>query len=228
MSSSTSKQLQKDIVDLFHSQQKSSTSANRKTQYIFSSLDALMINSQADVHNIRNTINLWNANSQQKEQTQAIVKFKEIKKRKAMKSSQKEVSIEVSSSKCYDAISKEMQVKRLRERIEFAVNQLRLAISKQKETINHSLIYIQRACNENMKNSIQKQINLLQSQTNKKLETILQLMQQNAQNFEKEISLKQTTENAQILQTKQSLQMSQDRQTLQRLTQKSTYAQKAA
>ena len=173
-------------------------------------------------------LNLRNANSQQKEQTQAIVKFKEIKKRKAMKSSQKEVSIEVSSSKCYDAISKEMQVKRLRERIEFAVNQLRLAISKQKETINHSLIYIRRACDESIENSIQKQINLLQSQTNKKLETILQLMQQNAQNFEKEISLKQTTENAQILQTKQSLQMSQDRQTLQRLTQKSTYAQKAA
>jgi len=31
MSSSTSKQLQNDIVDLFCSQQKSSTSANRKT-----------------------------------------------------------------------------------------------------------------------------------------------------------------------------------------------------
>jgi len=32
------------------------------------------------------------------------VKFKERKKRKAMKSSQKEVSIEVSTSKCYDVI----------------------------------------------------------------------------------------------------------------------------
>ena len=38
-----------------------------------------------------------------------------------MKSSQKEASIEVDTSKCYDVISKEMQVKRLRERIEFAV-----------------------------------------------------------------------------------------------------------
>jgi len=70
------------------------------------------------------------------------VKVKEIKKRKAMKSSQKEVSIEDSTSKCYDVISKEMQVKRLRERIEFAVNQLRQVISEQEETISHSLIHI--------------------------------------------------------------------------------------
>ncbi len=34
MSLSTSKQLQNDIIDLFCSQQKSLTSANRKTQYI--------------------------------------------------------------------------------------------------------------------------------------------------------------------------------------------------
>ncbi len=87
MSSSTSKQLQNDIVDLFCSQQKSFTSVNRKTQYMFSSLDALMLNSHANAHNDKNTINLQNANSQQKEQTQVIVKFKEIKKRKAMKSS---------------------------------------------------------------------------------------------------------------------------------------------
>ncbi len=137
MSSSTSKQLQNDIVDLFCSQQKS--------------------------HNDKNTINLRNANSQQKEQTQAIVKFKEMKKRKAMKSSQKEASIEVSTSKCYDVNSKKMQIKRLRERIEFAVNQLRQAISEQKETISHSLIYIWRACNESIENSIQKQIDQLQS-----------------------------------------------------------------
>jgi len=91
------------------------------------------------------------------------VKFKEMKKRKAMKSSQKEASIEVRTSKCYNAISKEMQIKRLRERIEFAVNQLRQAISEQKETINHSLIYIRRACNESIENSIQKQIDRLQS-----------------------------------------------------------------
>ncbi len=42
ISSSTSKQLQNDIIDLFYSQQKSLTSAYRKMQYMFSSLDALM------------------------------------------------------------------------------------------------------------------------------------------------------------------------------------------
>ncbi len=67
MSSLTSKQLQNDIVDLFYNQQKSLTSANRKTQYMFSSLDALMLNSHANAHNNKNTINLQNANSQQKE-----------------------------------------------------------------------------------------------------------------------------------------------------------------
>ncbi len=87
ISSLTSKQLQNDIVNLFCSQQKSFTSANRKTQYMFSLLDALMLNSHANAHNDKNTTNLQNANSQQKEQTQAIVKFKEMKKRKAMKSS---------------------------------------------------------------------------------------------------------------------------------------------
>ena len=156
ISSLTSKQLQNNIIDLFCSQQKSFTSANRKTQYMFSSLDALMLNSHANAHNDKNTINLQNVNSQQKEQTWAIVKFKEMKKRKAMKSSQKEASIEVSTSKCYDVIFKEMQIKRLRERIEFAINQLRQAISEQKETISHSLIYIQKACNKNIENSIQK------------------------------------------------------------------------
>jgi len=108
ISSSTSKQLQNNIIDLFCNQQKSFISANRKTQYMFSSLDALMLNSHANVHNDKNTINLQNANSQQKEQTQAIVKVKEMKKRKAMKSLQKEVSIEVSTSKCYDIIFKKM------------------------------------------------------------------------------------------------------------------------
>ncbi len=221
LSSSTSKQLQNDIVDLFCSQQKSFTLATRKTHFIFSSLDALMINSHADAHNIKNTINLWNANSQQKEQTWAIVKFKEMKKRKAMKSSGKEASIKVSTSKCYDAISKEMQVKRLRERIEFAVNQLRLAISEQKETINHSLIYIWRACNKRIENSIQKQINLLQSQTNNKLKIILQLMQQNAENIKKGINAKQMTENSQISQKAQISQNLQDMQNSP--TQKLTY-----
>ena len=156
MNSLTSKQLQNDIVDLFCSQQKSLTSANRKMQYMFSSLNALMLNSHVNVHNDKNTINIWNVISQQKEQTWAIVKFKEMKKRKAMKSLRKEASIKVSTSKCYDVIFKEMQIKRLCERIEFAVNQLKQAISEQKETISHSLIYIRRACNESIENSIQK------------------------------------------------------------------------
>jgi len=94
LSSPTSKQLQNDIVDLFRSQQKSPTPANRKTQYIFSSPDALMVNPHADAHNIKNTINLRNANSQQKEQTRAIVESKGMKKRKAMESPQKKASIE--------------------------------------------------------------------------------------------------------------------------------------
>ena len=228
MSSSTSKQLQNDIVDLFCSQQKSLTSANRKTQYMFSSLDALMLNSHANVHNNKNTINLRNANSKQKEQTQAIVKFKGMKKRKAMKSLQKEASIEFSTSKCYDVISKEMQIKSLRERIEFAVNQLRQAISEQKEIINYSLIYIWKACNESIENSIQKQINRLQSQTNNKLKIILQLIQQNAENIKKKINAKQMTENSQISQKTQNSQTSQVMQNSQKPTQKLTYAQKAA
>jgi vacuolar-type H+-ATPase subunit C/Vma6 len=75
---------------------------------MFSSLDALIVNSSANTQNIKNTINLQNANLQQEKQTQAIVKFKELKKRKAMKSSQREVSINVSTSKCYDAIFKDV------------------------------------------------------------------------------------------------------------------------
>ncbi len=58
MSSSISKQLQNDIVDLFYSQQNLLTSANRKTQYMFSSLDALMLNSHANAYNNKNIINL--------------------------------------------------------------------------------------------------------------------------------------------------------------------------
>ncbi len=228
MSSPTGKQLQNNIVDLFRSQQKSLTPANRKTQYMFSSLDALMLNSHANAQNDKNTINLRNANSQQKEQTRAIVKVKGMKKRKAMKSSQKEVSIEDSTSKCYDVTSKEMQIKRLRERIEFAVNQLRQVISEQKETISHSLIYIRRACNESIENPIQKQIDRLQSQTNNKLKIILQLIQQNAENIKKGINAKQMTENSQISQRAQVSQTSQVMQNSQKPTQKLTYAQKAA
>jgi hypothetical protein len=142
LSSSTGKQLQNDIVDLFCSQQKSFTSSTRKTHYMFSSFNALIANSSLDTQNIKNIINLQSANLQQEKQTQAIVKFKELKKRKAMKGSQREASINVSTSNDHDVIFKDVQVKRLHERIEFAVNQLRLAISEQKETINHSLIYI--------------------------------------------------------------------------------------
>jgi hypothetical protein len=195
---------------------------------MFSSFDALMLNSHANAHNDKNTINLRNANSQQKEQTRAIVKFKEMKKRKAMKSSQKEASIEVSTSKWYDVISKEMQIKRLRERIEFAVNQLRQALSEQKKTINYSLIYIQRAYDKSIENSIQKQIDQLQSQTNNKLKIILQLIQQNAENIKKKINAKQMTENLQISQKAQISQTSQVMQNSQKSTQKLTYAQKAA
>ncbi len=147
------------------------------------------------------------------------------KKAKSNESSQKEASIEVSTSKCYDVISKKMQVKRLRKRIEFAVNQLRQAISEQKETISHSLIYIWRACNESIENSIQKQIDRLQSQTNNKLKIILQLIQQNAENIKKRINAKQMTENSQTSQKTQTLQVMQNSQ---KSTQKLTYAQKAA
>jgi len=59
-----------------------------------------------------------------------------------MKSSQRETSINVSINNDHDIIFKDVQVKKLHERIEFAVNQLKLAISEQKETINYSLIYI--------------------------------------------------------------------------------------
>ncbi len=228
MSSPTSKQLQNDIIDLFRSQQKSPTPANRKTQYMFSSPDALMLNSHANAHNDKNTTNLRNANSQQKEQTRAIVEAKGMKKRKAMESPQKEASIEVSTSKCYGATSKEVQVKRLRERIEFAVNQLRQAIPEQEEAISHSLIYIRRACGESIENPIQEQIDRLQSQTNNKLETILQLVQQNAENIKKGINAKQMTENSQTSQKAQVSQTSQIMQSSQKPTQKLTYAQKAA
>ncbi len=121
-----------------------------------------------------------------------------------------------------------MQIKRLRERIEFAVNELRQAISEQKKTISHSLIYIWRACNKSIENSIQKQINRLQSQINNKLKIILQLIQQNAENIKKRINAKQMTENLQMLQKTQVLQTLQVMQNSQKSTQKLTYVQKAA
>jgi hypothetical protein len=69
LNSSTGKQLQNDIVDLFCSQEKSFTLSTRKTHYMFSSLDALIINSSSNLQNIKNTINLQNANLQQEKQT---------------------------------------------------------------------------------------------------------------------------------------------------------------
>ncbi len=65
---------------------------------------------------------------------------------------------------------------------------LRQAISEQKKTINYNLIYIRGACNESIENSIQKQIDRLQSQINNKLKIILQLIQQNAENIKKKIN----------------------------------------
>jgi hypothetical protein len=68
----------------------------------------------------------------------------------------------------------------------------------------------------------EEQINLLQSQTNNKLEIILQLVQQNTRNIEKGTNSKQMAGNSQIPQIPQDTQISQ------RSTQKLTYAQKAA
>jgi len=65
MSSSTNKQLQNNIINLFCNQQKLLTSANRKTQYIFSSLDALMLNS----------VNLSDCESQRNEKAKSNEKF---------------------------------------------------------------------------------------------------------------------------------------------------------
>jgi len=45
------------------------------------------------VHNSKNTINLQNAILQQKKETQVIVKFKELKKRKVMNNLQKKASM---------------------------------------------------------------------------------------------------------------------------------------
>ncbi len=56
-----------------------------------------------------------------------------MKKRKVMKSLQKEVRIEVSTSKYYDVIFKKMQIERLRKTFKFTVNQLRQVILEQKE-----------------------------------------------------------------------------------------------
>lgn len=107
------------------------------------------------------------------------MKLKELKKRKVMKSLCKEASDITSTSNRYDANSKDVKFKRLREKIEFAVNQLRLA---------SSLTYIWKACDIIIENSIQQQINLLQSQTNNKLDVILRIVQQNGQNIEKGIN----------------------------------------
>jgi hypothetical protein len=160
--------------------------------------------------------------------TQVIMRLKGIKKRKAMKSSHKEVSDKDNNGENQDVSYKKTLVKRLREKAEFAINQLETAMSEQKEVIEHSLSYIRKACGKSIENSIQQQMNALQSQTNKKLETILQIVQQNARNIEKEINSKQMMRKAQTSQTKQSSQTTQDKQMTQRSASKLTYAQKAA
>ena len=160
--------------------------------------------------------------------TQVIVRLKGIKKRKAIKSSHKEVSDKDNNGENQDVSYKKTLVKRLREKAEFAINQLETAMSGQKEVIEHSLNYIRKACGKSIENSIQQQMNALQSQTNKKLETILQIVQQNARNIEKEINSKQMMRKAQTSQTKQSSQTTQDKQMTQRSASKLTYAQKAA
>ena len=97
-----------------------------------------------------------------------------------MKSLHKEVSDKDSNDKNQDVSYKKTLVKRLQEKAEFAINQLETVMSKQKEIIEHSLSYIRKAYDESIENSIQQQMNALQSQMNKKLETILQIVQQNA------------------------------------------------
>ena len=145
-----------------------------------------------------------------------------------MKSLHKEVSDKDSNDKNQDVSYKKTLVKRLQEKAEFAINQLETVMSKQKEIIEHSLSYIRKAYDESIENSIQQQMNALQSQMNRKLETILQIAQQNARNIEKEINLKQITRKTQISQTKQSSQTTQDKQMKQRSASKLTYAQKTA
>ncbi len=120
--------------------------------------------------NIKNTNNLRNANLKQ---TLAILKLKEQKKRKAMQSFNRNVNSSTSTSINTSTNENNVKIKRLREKVKFAINQLRQEISKQKETINCSLTYIRKACDESIETSIQKQINLLQSQTNDKLNVIL-------------------------------------------------------
>ncbi len=210
---STKQQLQKNMNDLFCSQQKSSTSLKRKTQIVLSSLNALTIDA---------SINWRNANENM-QSTQVIVRLKEIKKQKAMKSLHKEVSNKDNNDENQDVSYKKTLVKRLREKAEFTINQLETTMSEQKEIIKHSLSYIRKACNESIKNSIQQQMNALQSQMNKKLETILQIVQQNARNIEKEINSKQMMKKMQISQMKQSLQTTQMKQ---KSALKLTYAQK--
>jgi len=51
----------------------------------------------------------------------------------------------------------------LQEKVEFAINQLETAMSEQKKIIEHSLNYIRKACDENIENLIQQQMNALQS-----------------------------------------------------------------
>ncbi len=86
--------------------------------------------------------------------TQVIVRLKEIKKRKTMKSLHKEVSDKDNNDENQDVSYKKTLVKRLWEKAEFTINQLETMMSEQKEIIEHSLSYIRKACNESIKNSI--------------------------------------------------------------------------
>ena len=141
---STEQQLQKNMNDLFCSQQKSFTSLKRRTQIVFSSLNVLTIDA---------SINWRNAN-ENIQSTQVIMRWKEIKKRKAMKSSHKEVSDKDNNDENQDISYKKTLVKRLKEKAEFTINQLETAMSEQKEIIKHSLSYIRKACDESIENSI--------------------------------------------------------------------------
>jgi len=71
-----------------------------------------------------------------------------------MKSSHKKVSDKDNNDENQDVSYKKTLVKRLREKAEFAINQLETAMSEQKEIIKHSLSYIRKACDESIENSI--------------------------------------------------------------------------
>lgn len=203
-------QLQNDISDLFRSQQKSPTPVSKGINYIPSSPDALFANSPQIA---KNTNNLRNGNFEQLEQLRAIAIPKGPKKRILVESPEKEASNEAKISK----------ITKIRERVEFALGQLRQELPGQENAINSSLLYIRKACGESIEDPIQQQINLLQGQINGKLDTILQKVDQKAQNFDFGSHSTEFGSNpTQFAKNRQSGQNSQIP------TQKPTYAQKAA